>query len=79
MDYLSVCYMYDKECNIRKKLCNVVKKTCNTIFLIACVPFVHLSQKSQKYKTTHIMKHANMKNTLSFVCLKNINNYKIEY
>ena len=32
-----------------------------------------------KYKTTHIMKHANMKNTLSFVCLKNINNYKIEY
>ena len=24
------------------------------------------------------MKHANMKNTLSFVCLKNINNYKIE-
>ena len=49
------------------------------IFLIACVPFVHLSQKSQKYKTTHIMKHANMKNTLSFVCLKNINNYKIEY
>ena len=38
------------------------------------LPFVHLSQKSQNYKTTHIMKHANMKNTLSFVCLKNINN-----
>jgi len=71
--------MYDKECNIRKKVCNVVEKTCNTIFLIVCVPFVHLSQKSQNYKTTHIMKHANMKNTLSFVCLKNINNYKIEY
>ena len=32
----------------------------------------------ETYKTTHI-KYANMKNSLSFVCLKNINNYKIEY
>lgn len=79
MDYLSVCYMYDKECNIRKKYVMLSKKHVIRFFLIVCVPFVHLSQKSQKYKTTHIMKHANMKNTLSFVCLKNINNYKIEY
>lgn len=71
--------MYDKECNIRKKYVMLSKKYVIRFFLIACVPFVHLSQKSQKYKTTHIMKHANMKNTLSFVCLKNINNYKIEY
>ena len=71
--------MYDKECNIRKKYVTLSKKHVIRFFLIACVPFVHLSQKSQKYKTTHIMKHANMKNTLSFVCLKNINNYKIEY
>lgn len=71
--------MYDKECNIRKKYVMLSKKHVTRFFLIACVPFVHLSQKSQKYKTTHIMKHANMKNTLSFVCLKNINNYKIEY
>lgn len=71
--------MYDKECNIRKKYVMLSKKHVIRFFLIACVPFVHLSQKSQRYKTTHIMKHANMKNTLSFVCLKNINNYKIEY
>ena len=31
-----------------------------------------------EFRTTHI-KYANMKNSLSFVCLKNINNYKIEY
>ena len=71
--------MYDKECNIRKKYVMLSKKHVIRFFLIACVPFVHLSQKSQRYKTAHIMKHANMKNTLSFVCLKNINNYKIEY
>ena len=42
-----------------------------------CVFCTFVAEKP-KYKTTHI-KYANMKNSLSFVCLKNINNYKIEY
>ncbi len=42
------------------------------------VCLLYICCKSRKYKTTHI-KYANMKNSLSFVCLKNINNYKIEY